>query len=585
MIPQPLYLAELTAFDPDIAGERVLRFSGGTGYTTRRTDTMPDVYFEPRIAQPVNAIRSMFTIGRTSGRSQMGFGDLELLNEDGALDKLLSYTLDGRDVVIWRTEVRSDQRFPDDFTRLLLGTAEQVEFIGNTVRVKLRDKQYELSVPLQTVKHLGDNVLPNGLEGVATDLKGNPKPVCYGVVKNVAPPCVNTSKLIYQVNDAAVASVDAVYDRGVALTKGADYTTLADLLATAPSAGNFRAYPAGGYFRIATAPAGTVTADVTQGASAAERTAAQIYSQLITRAAQANPFGPSATPDALITDTGETITTDLDAPNLGAAIVVSGEWSDADLTMLDLDNPAVLGFYADEEMTVGEACDQIADTVGAWWGVDLQGVFRIRRFEPPTGTVVARFTANDLLRPIERLATNDAWRGVPVYRVILRWGKNYTPQEDLAAAVPADRRAFASEEWREVVATDLAVQERNLLSPETIEETLFTVEADALAEANRRLGIRKVRRDRFELVVPLTDESAQIEIGDEIELYHSRFGLNVVGSMEGKPFIVIGTNPDAARRRLTLNVWGSTTGREGITTDTGEYLTTDTGEYVITGAE
>jgi hypothetical protein len=44
--------------------------------------------------------------------------------------------------------------------------------------------------------------------------------VCYGVVKNVPAPCVNTSKLIYQVNDGAVDSIDAVYDRGVPLLVG-----------------------------------------------------------------------------------------------------------------------------------------------------------------------------------------------------------------------------------------------------------------------------------------------------------------------------------------------------------------------------
>ncbi|KKL24278.1 hypothetical protein LCGC14_2416890, partial [marine sediment metagenome] len=101
---------------------------------------------------------------------------------------------------------------------------------------------------------------------VAGDLKGKPKPVLYGVVQNIAPPLVNTSKLIYQVADATLNSVDAVYDRGVALTDGGSYASEADLLndGLEPDPGEFKYYLVGGYFRIGSSPAGVITADATE---------------------------------------------------------------------------------------------------------------------------------------------------------------------------------------------------------------------------------------------------------------------------------------------------------------------------------
>ena len=116
--------------------------------------------------------------------------------------------------------------------------------------------------------------LPAGVEGVVGDLAGKPKPLLFGVVTNIAPPCVNTARLIYQVNDGTITSLDDVYDRGVALTLEGTYASEADVLddGQEPSAGMYKVYLAGGLFRLGSSPAGTVTAEMVKAVSLARAT-------------------------------------------------------------------------------------------------------------------------------------------------------------------------------------------------------------------------------------------------------------------------------------------------------------------------
>lgn len=213
-----IYTVEIDAWDPATSGLVRLRYAT-RGFATTPADSPPHAFYDERLEQPGIITRSMFSEGATSGRSKVGYGDLTLQNGDGALDTLLTYGFDGRPVVI-----RRGQRgavYPSGFELFAELTAEQAEApTADTIRLKLRDRQSELDVPLQRNTYTGDNVLPDGLEGV-DDLLGKPKPRCFGQLFNVPAPCVNTAKLIYQVNDGPISSLDGVYDRGVKLFGGA----------------------------------------------------------------------------------------------------------------------------------------------------------------------------------------------------------------------------------------------------------------------------------------------------------------------------------------------------------------------------
>jgi hypothetical protein len=812
-VTAPLFVAVLTVYDPDLPGTRTLYYASRE-FRTGPADTPANTIFENVLLQPAVLRRDAFGAGTTGGASRVGYGDLILANGDGALDALVGYGFDGRAITIWRTETQ-DPTYPTDFTKFLVGTMEQPEVGRDTVTIKLRDRQLEVQVPLQATKYAGDNSLPDGLEGVADDLKGKPKPLCFGKVLNVPAVLVNTSKLIYQVNDGAIASVSGVYDRGVRLGNNFDTWTLVDEptgiiralayvpdgavlygvgdggtivssedgttwgdvtndwsttditaiaagrntaageaivmvggvsgtlylyetpsldsgqgtavtsqfststiralhywsaqhlwiavgddgkistsadggqswtartsgvatalygiatsqslivvvgasgvvrtsadgitwtsrtsgvgastmyaavygggqfvvvgadskvavsangilwgLATggmptqrgivyadglyvvagddqdisisgdgitwtpraegatttdyfaiaqvgagavcaagqetgggagevyrcaipgtyssaadlededlAPAPGTYKVYLAGGYFRLGASPTGLITADVTQGAAAGDRTAGQLFTDVLTLAGKS-----------------------------------SGDWSAADVTALDTANASVLGFWTADEMRCDELLTLLAASVGAWWGVDRLGIYRIKQLTAPSGTPAAAFVADDMLRPLTRVVPNDPGRGLPVFQTIVRWGKVYAVQDDLAGGVSATRRALVSKEWREAKDTDTAVQTIHLLAPQTVEDSLLTTEANAQSEADRRQTLRGVLRHLFATTVALDAETMLLDLGDVATLTHSRYGLSA-----GKDFRILGIEPDARAGSLGLSVWG-----------------------------
>lgn len=510
-----IYLAEITAYDPAISGERVLRYSTD-GFVTAPTETPPDTFYEPRIQQPALMRRDAFSGNTTGGESRVGYGEMVLVNNDGGLDGLMDYGFDGRRVTLHLGEPGA--AYPSGFTTVLTGTMEQATFEWDKVSIRLRDRQAELDKPVQTALYAGSNSLPNGLEGMADDLKGTPKPRVYGQVLNVSPPCVNTARQIYQVNDGAVASVDAVYDRGMALATGADYTSQSDMETNAPAAGAYRAWPAGGYFRLGASPAGQITADVTQGATAADRTAAQIAKAIVT--------GPGG--------------------------VAAGDVSAADIAVLDAANSAVIGIWLPDGGNIRAALDQICQSVGAWWGFDRAGKYRIRRLELPSGTPVATLTSDEIIK-IERTVSGDSGRGVPAWRVTVGHAQNHTVQgSDIAGAVTDARRAWLREGRRTATAEDAAVKTTHLLAPEIDFDSLFVAEPAAQGEANRRLTLHKTRRDTYIVRARLdADLATSIDLGAVVELMLSRFGLGA-----GKLFAVIGLQTDLRVNAIDLTLWG-----------------------------
>jgi hypothetical protein len=325
---------------------------------------------------------------------------------------------------------------------------------------------------------------------------------------------VNTSRLILEVGP--VASVDGVYDRGAVLTAGAVYVSQADMEATAPAAGQFRAWPAGGYVRLGSSPAGQVTADVTEGATPADRTAAQVLKRL-----------------ALL------------------AGIPLADISAGDLAALDAANPAVVGIWLDDETTARAAMDRIAASVGAFYGFDGAGVLRMARLEVPAGAPVVALDVYDYRRDLARSAPKD--NGVPVWIATVKHSKIWTVQpSDLAGVVTADRRAFLALESRAEFAQDTRIASRWLLSGAATFDTLLTSSADAAAEAARLLAIYKVQRDIYEATIPVEVLAGRtLRIGDVVSLAAPRFGLN-----NGRLFRLIGLRFELARNQVIFTLWG-----------------------------
>jgi hypothetical protein len=496
-----------------------LRFAT-QAYTTSATDSPAHSFYDGRVAQPGNMRRTAFDQGTTYGLSQIGYGEVVLVNVDGRLDQYLTYGFAGFGIVIKRG-VKSPNQATPTWTTVLSGVMDSVDFSWSEVSIKIRDRQQELLNPLQAARYGGTNALPAGLDGVATDLQGKCKPILFGRARNVSPPCVNTTRQIYQLSDGVIQSVDAVYDRGTALTAGATYASQADMETNAPAASQYRAWlnAAGSFIRLGSAPAGTLTVDASQGAAVSNRTPAQLMSQVLQKAG-----------------------------------IAAGDISSADITALDAVAAFECGLLTDfqSEQTGRRAMDALANSAGAFWGVDRLGKFRMKQLAAPSsGDSIGTLSAVDVLA-IDRVRSGDSGGGVPAWQVKVLYSKVETVQKDLAATIAQTYKNERSEQYRKTVANDSAIKTQWPRAVELEFETVLLSATNAAAEATRRLNLYKVRRDTLSVRARLSNAlAALIDIGSTVVLALPRFGMSA-----GKPFIVTGIRTDLRNNIFELTLWG-----------------------------
>lgn len=537
MSAETIYLIEAT----DSTGT-VHRFCTGRGYTSLPSDTPANAHYSPRVEQPGLFRQNMFDTGTTSGSSSGGYGEITLLNTDGGLDSFIDLGFDGQALV---AKEGLQGAALSQFATVITGTVEQLEVSWNRVTFRLKDKTALLNVPAQTVLYLGNNVLPAGREG-GEELQDKPKPRLFGVCNNVTPICVNTSKLIYQVNSGAVYDIPAVHDGGNVgqITKGADYATGALLeAATVPAVTNPATPPAQymtclaeGLFRLDAAPFMQLTCDVIQGATAADRTAGQIIKTLATE-------------------------------KLGAAFVAAQP-------IIDLDKaaPYTVGIYTgDADITTAELLDQLCASVGAWWGFDNLGIFWAKQLTAPVSSQAVMTLTQAEILSIDRQATADGDKGVPVWRVNVDYAKNWTVQTsglagsvagnqlvfapDAVTPMTADRMNLLSMEYRRVKAEDAAVKTTHLLAAEITRKTLLSSATDAGTEAARELTLRKVRRDRLRVRIP--QQIVQYPAGgywDDEAISEMSIARSGHGCAVGQNYVYVAGGSIAAPTFYTANV-------------------------------
>lgn len=496
-----------------------LRFAT-QGFVTGAADTPAHTYYEGRVKQPGNIQRSVFDRGATYGASKVGFGEVVLVNNDGALDAYLGYGFAGFGITIQRGTMAPNQATPT-WTTVLAGVMDSVDFSWSDVSIKVRDRQQELAKPLQATRYGGTNSLPNGLDGVATDIKGNGRPILYGKAYNFTPPQVNTTRRIFELSDGLIQSVDAVYDRGTALTAGAAYSSQSDMETNAPAGGQYRAWlsSGGSYIRLGSEPAGAVTVDATQGAATANRTAAQLMKQVLLKGG-----------------------------------ISSGDITAGDVTALDTAAAYECGYWVtDGTDTTGiQVMDALANSAGAWWGVDRLGKFRMGQLATPsTGNSIGTITALDIIK-IDRVRSSDQGGGVPAWQVTLNYARMFTVQSDLAASVPTPLKSDRAEQWRTVVSNDSSIKTQWPKAQELSFETYLISASDAATEAARRLALYKVRRDTLQARCKLSDALAgAIDLGKTITVQLNRFGMSA-----GKAYLVTGIRTDLRNNTFDLTLWG-----------------------------
>jgi hypothetical protein len=350
------------------------------------------------------------------------------------------------------------------------------------------------------------------VEGTPDDIQDQIKPRLFGRIALMQPVLVNTAKLIYQVNEQAVDAVLNVFDGGAYLTKASDYNSLSDLYAFDPPAGQWRAFPPLGLIRLGSTPINTLSVSVVEKWDHLQNTAAGLIQRILTEKGVTN-------------------------------------WVAADFTTLNQNNAGSIGIVVDGEETTASLLDRICASVGAWWGFDALGRFRVARFEAPTGSAVATLT-DDLIIDAERQPETQ----LPFWSVKVKADINYAVQDKngLAGVVTESRAAWLKEASREQKAENATVKTTRLLAEEITYDTALNGISIAQAEAARRLNLYAVRRD----VVNLTLANPQqyytsLDLGAVVNLASTRLGYGT-----GRLMTVTSVGVDYQTNTIDLTLWG-----------------------------
>ena len=478
------------------------------GFISQPADTPASTWFDGRIAGDIYVDRRIYGRSGVGGLARV-FADVSLVNADGELDELQSdYALDGRAarILLGRpTDARSA------FGLVFSGVVAAATVGQAEMKLRLHDGSARLEVPLNINAYAGTG----GLEGGA-DLAGKPKPKGWGNSLNVPAPLVNSASLIYQVHDGAISDVPKVYDRGVDLTKGADYSSQTDMETNAPAAGDYRVWKAGGFVRLGSTPAGTVTADVLGDASGAGyiNKTADIVERVLRDQAL------------------------LDASEIDSA---------SSFAQLNIDAAAEVGIWVGPELTsIASVVDRLLAGVGAFGGFSRLGLFTVGVIAAASGAAADTYTQEDIgnleREPLPAPVEPVAWR------TRVAWQPNYTVQNDLAASVTPARRTFAAQAERIATRSDFAVKGQHLRATEYGPTgNLYAQEADADDEALRLLNLWKVPRAMHR--VPAPTRALARDLGDVVTVDFPRHGL-----AGGKLARVLGHELRGARVTLTVLV-------------------------------
>lgn len=490
------------------AGEATYRWATTPGWI----DAAGNVY-EPRIIEAGNITRSLVRPGATSGRSTVGYGEIIINNADGELDALLNVAFDARECVIAQA----------GGTEIVRGTVGGVTFARSTITFRFRDAQAVIAdKPIITATFAGDNILPAGLEGTANDIKGRTKCRAFGKVRVAGLPLCNTSKNIYLASASSLSSVDVIQDGGALITAGTAYATLADVEVTAPASTSYKAFIGSAseyaYVRLGTAAVRALTADVTEGATAADRTVAGIMTRIaiIGGASAANITGAS----------------DIDT----LAGWTAGYWVQDGSTS-----------------TVGNALDALAASVHGYWIGDASGAIRFGLIRPPAGEPVLEIEDWMLLQngtSIER--TVGAKEGLPVWRVSVEYQRVWQTQtrDQLSGVAAAEQERLGKSYRTTTVREDATILARHPLADELTVTTCLDSETDAMALRDVLWTCYSVQRDTF--TVAIASEMAEgVDLGDVVRLTIPRFGMS-----GGRDFVAIGRTDTLSRGITALTLWG-----------------------------
>jgi hypothetical protein len=453
----------------------------------------------------------------------------ELDNVDGRYDGLLN---DGLDDAEFRLKEIANINAPvSGATLVARGVLRGINGTNALASVKLdgQDMLGALGNPLLTARYAGttiDGDIATPLaEGIA-DMAGTLKPGILGSATNVEPKLVNAFRLFYQVSIFACTSI-TVKDGGAALTNIGNFVSLTALRDAALAAGQYATCLSLGIFRLGTAPAFVVTADVVEGATASLRSASRVAQHILSL------YGTAA---------GDINTSAFDA--------------------LHALYPAEVELNIDGEDSALDLIQRVLASNHAVLFPSNLGVYAPLAIAAPSVTAADTYTLRDIggeaasFSILSDLGGGGQGEGVPAWQVNVNYGPVWRAMAagDLVGSttlVSLATRDFLSKSIRPATpAQDLTVKTAHPKALALTIDTLLKSKADADALATRLLALYKVRRDRN--AAPIAGTRGRRNLGDTVAMQIvGRFGYDA-----GKHFLVVGRSDDFSKYVTTPELWG-----------------------------
>lgn len=476
----PLLLFEADVYRPSAGGVVTVRAA-----TSAYNHPSAPAFYPGAVLADKDALaklsRSVWSSESEFGAGKLDFAEIDVANlgsSGGWLDWIVSegcgfgYTS--------RLLLLADAGTPySSAVALGVGVTEGAAHPWDRVKFRWRDPvAFLLDKAAQGAKYGGTNVRPGtGVDGEA-DLAGKFVPEWWGVRRNVSAPMVNIPNQVFQLSRRQMHGITAGYGKGAALTVGTARASLAALNAATPGAGVADYYLGSAGDGCYTKVGGNIDGkdiawDGYEGATAADRTAAQVWKRMLASWSITNV-------------------------------------SAADITACDGKNSAETGIWLGTDATQRrDAVNRVLGSPGFVTWIDPgPNLWRLARVELPSGTSVATFkqlklgqvataTDGDII-DWEWLNPGDGTAN-PAYSCGLNYDHNETVQSrDALAGIAWDATgtsrglAWLSEEWRRVASEDATLLTTFPLSRQTQEDTYFIDKTATQTEAQRRRDMRKV---------------------------------------------------------------------------------------------
>lgn len=481
------------------------------GWIKEPADTHTIVSYPPRMLEPPAIERSFPVYPTETRRANVDAGELVLTNADGGLDSFAGdWSLAGREVKVFRADYkRPTQAYRSTWTQVASLRATEALEGTTSLKMPLDSAVVDLS---ETANRLYAGT--GGTEG-STDIANVAVPRVFGLKRNVSPVLVNSSYLIFQVNDGATHEIFAVRDGGQALTNSGDVASYSTLTSTIVSTGTYKTNLSGGFFKVATTPTYGITADVrgnTDGGYAS--TSAQVAAQIL------RVLGG--------------------VPTMTASSFAAWPSYECGICL--------------RSGTVEDALNQLAMGLGyAWWGADALGAF--------SGSVVRlpeSFTSTTVIQPYmlteppeETSASMPPW-----WRVRVAYQDLETVQQggDLATGVSAADKEYYGKQRRYAVASDYSIRETypTAIDGPEIPGVLESA-ADAQTLADTLLTLYRIPRRTWSIKLGPNAGGVRwwtIPLGSAVTLYWPQ----ISSLASGKVFVVRGVS--ARGDYAELELWG-----------------------------